>query len=32
MKIGLGGMNEKVKVCHTQGSEGHEPPHALKSS
>ena len=23
-------MTEKVKLCHTQGSEGHEPPHAFK--
>ena len=22
-------MNHKVKVCHTQGCEGHEPPHVV---
>ena len=25
-------MSEKVKLCHTEGIEGHEPPHPLKSS
>ena len=31
-KLGLRGINERVKLCHTQGIEGHELPHALKSS
>ena len=25
-------MNEKVRLCQRQGSEGHEPPYLLKSS
>ena len=32
LKLGLRAMNQKVRQCQRQGSEGHEPPHALKSS
>ena len=33
-KLGLRGMYEKVRLmlCKRQLSEGHDPPHALKSS
>ena len=31
-KLELRGVNEKVTQCQRQGSEGHDPPHALKSS
>ena len=30
-KLELRGVNEKVTYCQRDGSEGHEPPHALKS-
>ena len=31
-KLELRGVNDKVTQCQRQGSEGHDPPHALKFS
>ena len=31
-KLEMRGLNEKITLCQRKGSEGHEPPHALKSS
>ena len=32
LKLELGGVNEKVTSCPREGSEGHDLPHALKTS
>ena len=31
-KLELRGVSEKVTQCQRQGIEGHDPPHAVKSS